>query len=113
MTALPYRTLSTALRERFHTRVRKITLDAGLTCPHRDSDRKGGCIYCNARGSGTGALARGMSLKEQIENQILVMKRRYGAEAFIAYFQSYSNTYAAPDVLKSIYDHILPYPGIK
>jgi uncharacterized protein len=113
MTGLPYKTLNTILRERFGVRVQKITLDAGLTCPHRGSDKKGGCIYCNAQGSGTGAHSRGIGLKEQIEEQMQAMKRRYKAQAFIAYFQSFSNTYAPLDELKSIFDTILPYPEIK
>ncbi|MEN6447684.1 MAG: TIGR01212 family radical SAM protein [Syntrophaceae bacterium] len=112
MPGLPYRTLSAYLRERFGKRVQKISLDAGLSCPHRDSNRQGGCIYCNAEGSGTGAQARRMGLTEQIESQMQVMARRYGAQAFIAYFQSFSNTYAPLQVLKPLYDTILPFPGI-
>lgn len=108
----PYRTLSSFLREQFGKRVQKITLDAGLSCPHRDGDKSGGCIYCNAKGSGTGAIAEGIRLKEQIEGQMASMSRRYKATAFIAYFQSYSNTYADIPTLKGIYDTILPYPGI-
>ena len=112
MTGLPYRTISTDLRERYGHRVQKITLDAGLTCPHRDRDKTGGCIYCNASGSGTGAHARGMGLPAQIDDQIHLMRLRYKAEAFIAYFQSFSNTYAPVDELRSIYDAVLPYPEI-
>lgn len=112
MPTLPYRTLSSYLRGTFGQRVQKITLDAGLSCPHRDTDKRGGCIYCNAKGSGTGVFASGITLREQIETQMTVMARRYHARAFIAYFQSYSNTYADVPVLKSIYDEILPYPEI-
>lgn len=108
----PYRTLSSFLRERFGQRVQKISLDAGLGCPNRDGSMEGGCIYCNARGSGTGALSRGMSLQEQIESQMSAMGRRYQARAFIAYFQSFTNTYADVPRLKGIFDTILPYPGI-
>lgn len=112
MTPPPYRTLSAALRERFGTRVRKITLDAGLSCPHRDADGSGGCIYCSASGSGTGAMSRGMSLEEQLTGQIRAMGRHSRAAAFIAYFQSFSNTYAPVDVLRSMYDTVLPFPEI-
>ena len=107
-----YRTLSSYLREKFGQRVQKITLDAGLNCPNRDRDKKGGCIYCNAKGSGTGARALGKSIKEQIDTQMAIMHRRYKASAYIAYFQSYSNTYADVDTLKAIYDEILAYPEI-
>ncbi|HQJ09132.1 MAG TPA: TIGR01212 family radical SAM protein [Deltaproteobacteria bacterium] len=108
----PYRTLSSFLRERFGERVQKITLDASLGCPHRGPDGSGGCIYCNAKGSGTGSLAKGISLSEQIKSQIAAMARHYKARSFIAYFQSYSNTYADVSTLKAVYDSILPYPEI-
>lgn len=51
-----YRDLNTYFREMFGHRVHKITIDAGTTCPNRDGTLStGGCIYCNAKGSGTGA----------------------------------------------------------
>lgn len=112
MNTTPYRTLNSFLRERFGQRVQKITLDAGLSCPNRDDKKRLGCIYCNERGSGTGALDSGIKIKDQIEIQMALMSRRYKAKAFIAYFQSYSNTYAPLEHLKSIYDHILPYTQI-
>jgi len=112
MTGLPYRTLSATLRDRFGHRVQKITLDAGLTCPHRSPDKAGGCIYCNALGSGTGAHAQDIGLQTQIDEQMRIMRRRYKASFFIAYFQSFSNTYAPVDELRSIYDAVLPYPEI-
>lgn len=113
MTHIPYKTFSSFLREHFGERVQKITLDAGLTCPHRGTDKKGGCIYCNALGSGTGAIAKGIRLREQIEAQIALQANRYKAKSFIAYFQSYSNTYAPVSELKRIYDSVLPYHDIK
>jgi radical SAM protein (TIGR01212 family) len=107
----PYRTFGAFLRERFGTRVRKITLDAGLTCPNRESGGHG-CIYCNERGSGTGAYARGLSVAGQIDAALANPRLRAGCGAFIAYFQSFSNTYAPIDRLKTIYDTVLPHPEI-
>ena len=107
-----YFTFNSFLRKHFGMRVQKITLDAGLSCPHRDINKKGGCIYCNEYGAGTGASIQGLHIKEQIETQMEAMTRRYKAKAFIAYFQSYSNTYAPPERLKEIYDTILDYPQI-
>ncbi|HDP25664.1 MAG TPA: TIGR01212 family radical SAM protein [Deltaproteobacteria bacterium] len=112
MTQPLYRTLNAFLRQRYGKRVQKITLDAGLTCPHRVSAGRGGCVYCNDKGSGTGAFSRGMSLDDQIETQMKAAVRKYHCEAFIAYFQSYSNTHAPVEHLKALYDHILPYPEI-
>ena len=109
----PYLDLNTHLKARFGARVQKITLDAGLTCPNRDGRvGTGGCLYCNARGSGTGAWARGLSLTRQLQEGREQMSRRYGAERFIAYFQSFSNTYAEPERLRDLYAEALDFPGV-
>lgn len=101
------------LRNRFGCRVQKITLDAGLGCPNRDGRvGTGGCIYCNARGSGTGAAARGQAIRRQLENGMERMRRRYKAEKFIAYFQSFSNTDAPIDVLERLYGEALSMPDV-
>ena len=98
-----YRDLNTSLREHFGCRVQKITLDAGLTCPNRDGTvGVGGCIYCNARGSGTG-LSRHYSITQQLERGKERLRRRYKANKFIAYFQSFCNTYADPQQLERLY----------
>ncbi|MEJ5358080.1 MAG: TIGR01212 family radical SAM protein [Desulfobacterales bacterium] len=108
-----YRDLNSYLRARFGCRVQKITLDAGLTCPNRDGTKgTGGCIYCNARGSGTGAHARGLAIREQLEAGRAAVARRYGAERFIAYFQSFSNTYAPLARLRALYEEAASAPGV-
>jgi radical SAM protein (TIGR01212 family) len=100
-----YYDLNTYLRSIFGCRVQKISLDAGLTCPNRDGHiATGGCIYCNTRGSGTGASALGLSITEQIEKGKEFLKKRYKAHKFIAYFQSFSNTYGPHEKLKDLYD---------
>ncbi len=113
MTILPYQDLNSYLRRRFGERLQKITLDAGLTCPNRDGRLGvGGCLYCNARGSGTGAWDRGLSLSEQLRRGMANLKRRYGAKKFIAYFQSFTNTYAPLPRLKELYDQALAFPEV-
>ena len=103
-----YNDLNTYLRNRFGCRVQKITLDAGLFCPNRDGTiSRGGCIYCNARGSGTGAYAKGLSITEQLMRGKESLSRRYKAKKFIAYFQSFSNTYAHADKLGALYGEAL------
>ncbi|MGD8437806.1 MAG: TIGR01212 family radical SAM protein, partial [Syntrophobacterales bacterium] len=98
-----YRDLNTSLRERFGCRVQKITLDAALTCPNRDGTLGvGGCIYCNVRGSGTG-LSQQYTIPQQLERGKERLQRRYKAKKFIAYFQSFSNTYGPLDELKHLY----------
>jgi len=110
---LPYRDLNSYLKGRFGARVQKITLDAGLTCPNRDGRvGTGGCLYCNARGSGTGAWGRGRDITAQIEAGIARLARRYGAARFIAYFQSFSNTYAPAARLRQLYDAALAFPQV-
>jgi len=110
---LPYRDLNTYLRERFGVRVQKVTLDAGLTCPNRDGRvGVGGCLYCNARGSGTGAWARGQTITEQLQEGMARLARRYKASRFIAYFQSFSNTYAPLDTLRALYQEALVFPEV-
>jgi len=110
---LPYRDLNTYLRERFGVRVQKVTLDAGLTCPNRDGRvGVGGCLYCNARGSGTGAWTRGQTITEQLQEGMARLARRYKASRFIAYFQSFSNTYAPLDTLRALYQEALVFPEV-
>lgn len=113
MTRLPYLDLNTYLRGRFGVRVQKIALDAGFTCPNRDGRvSTGGCLYCNARGSGTGAWARGVSLAEQLRQGMARVQERYQASRFIAYFQSFSNTYAPVAQLQALYDEVLAFPEV-
>lgn len=109
----PYHDLNRFLRERFGCRIQKITVDAGFTCPNRDGTLgRQGCIYCNARGSGTGAFARGLSIREQIEAGQAALARRYKAKGFIAYFQAFTNTYAPIEVLQRRYEEALAVPGV-
>jgi radical SAM protein (TIGR01212 family) len=104
-----YRDYNTYLRELFGERVQKIALDAGLGCPNRDGTLSSeGCIFCDPLGSGTGALVeKGYTLRDQIDRGRKYMQRRYNAKKFIAYFQSFSNTYAPLSTLKSLYDEAL------
>jgi uncharacterized protein len=101
------------LRELFQCRVQKITLDAGLSCPNRDGSRGlGGCIYCNARGSGTGLARLGQSITRQLETGKAYLGKRYKAKKFLAYFQSFSNTYGPLPRLKQLYEEALGVPDI-
>jgi hypothetical protein len=67
----------------------------------------GGCIYCNSKGSGTGAFGEEKSIKKQMEKGINYLSKRFKAEKFIAYFQSYSGTYGPVEKLKELYDSSL------
>lgn len=108
-----YYDLNSYLRNIFGCRVQKISLDAGLTCPNRDGRiSTGGCIYCNLRGSGTGASSQGLSITEQIMRGKEFLKKRYKAQKFIAYFQSFSNTYGPYEKLKGLYEEALAIDDI-
>jgi len=108
-----YYDLNSYLRNTFSCRVQKISLDTGLSCPNRDgSIATGGCIYCNSRGSGTGAMKKGLSITEQILKGKEFLKKRYKAKKFLAYFQSFSNTYGPHEKLKGLYEEALAIDDI-
>ncbi len=108
-----YNDLNTYLRKRFGCRVQKITVDAGMTCPNRDGAiSTQGCIFCNDRGSGTGAYKKGLSITQQLEQGKAALSKRYKAKKFLAYFQSFSNTYAPVETLRSLYGEAISVDGI-
>ncbi len=103
-----FHSLSLYFRKRYGLRVHKISLDAGFTCPNRDGQRgRGGCIYCDEFGSGSGAYFRGQSLKDQVLQSLEYLSRRFKAQRFMVYFQSFSNTYGPVEKLKGLYDSVL------
>ncbi len=108
-----YRSVSSWLKAKFGEPVRKISLDADLGCPNRDGTLgSGGCIYCNPRGSGTAAASQGLSIAEQVDGAIDFLSRRYRCRKFIAYFQSFTNTYGEPERLREIYSKAIQRPEI-
>jgi uncharacterized protein len=109
-----YRDFNSYLRETFGERIQKIALDAGLGCPNRDGTiSKDGCIYCDGRGAGTGAMINsGISIEDQISGGRAYLTKRFKAKKFIAYFQSFSNTYGPLPKLKALYDQALAHKDI-
>ncbi|MBT3175661.1 MAG: TIGR01212 family radical SAM protein [Desulfobacula sp.] len=102
-----YSDYNTYLRQLFGQRVQKISIDAGLSCPNRDGSLSyEGCIYCNLKGSGSGMFARGVSIKEQIEKGKIGMIKKYKAKKFLAYFQSYTNTYTSYDHMRQMFNEV-------
>lgn len=111
----PYYSLDYYLKEKFGEKVYKIALDGGMTCPNRDGtlDTRG-CIFCSSGGSGDFAVHKKTSVTEQINDAITLLKshgKKTGSK-YIAYFQSYSNTYASADYLRSLYMEALNHPDI-
>jgi len=93
---------------RFGCRVHKLPLDAGFTCPNRDGNAGvGGCIYCDPRGSALRLAGRLPTVGEQLRRGKEYYRRRGKTEKFIAYFQTFTNTYADLDRLRALYDEAL------
>lgn len=102
-----YYPYSKYLKETFNKKVYKITLDAGFYCPNRDGTiSSGGCIFCDEVGSFSRCNDKKLSIQEQILSSMEKLSAQFKAEAFIAYFQSYSNTYGTLEKLKEVYDSV-------
>lgn len=101
-------TLNKYYRERFGTKVYKLSLDGGMTCPNRDGtlDTRG-CIFCSAGGSGDFAASRFLSVSDQIEEAKDRINRKIKSGKYIAYFQSFTNTYAPVEYLRTLFTEAL------
>lgn len=111
----PYYSLDYYLRQTFGEKVYKLALDGGMTCPNRDGtlDTRG-CIFCSEGGSGDFATARRSSVTKQIDEAIAHLEslEKNTGRKYIAYFQSFSNTYAPVPRLRSLYLEALQHPRI-
>lgn len=109
-----YYSLDYYLKHTFGEKVYKVSLQGGMTCPNRDGtldDR--GCIFCSAGGSGDFAAPVCESVTKQIDSAIEgIKKAKKVGEKFIAYFQSYTNTYADVDYLRKIFTEAIEHPKI-
>ncbi|MBE9568928.1 MAG: TIGR01212 family radical SAM protein [Proteobacteria bacterium] len=93
-------------------RVHKVAIDAGFTCPNRDgSIGRGGCTFCNNVSFSPNG-RRPDDIAEQIEAGRRVLRKRTGANKYIAYFQAYTNTYADVRELSRLYDEALKEPDV-
>ena len=98
-----YRTLSQHYREKFGCKVYKLSIDGGFSCPNRDGTvGYGGCIFCNETGSGDFA-ACGISITQQLQDAKKWVEKKNKDGKFLAYFQSFTNTYAPAEILRSCY----------
>ena len=95
--------LSQALKDTYGEKVYRLSLSSGCTCPNRDGTLgTGGCTFCSEGGSGEFA-AELVPLKEQLEQAKEQIRAKTNAEKFIAYFQSFTNTYGDPSRLRKLY----------
>lgn len=108
-----YNTFSDELKRLFGCKVQRISVDAGFTCPNRDGALDtGGCVFCGGHGSGSFGIRRDYDVAGQLEDGKEVMRRKYRAAKFIAYFQAYSNTYAPVDHLEKLFSEALAVPDV-
>ena len=100
-----YNSYNQFMKKLFGCKVYKVSIDGGFSCPNRDGTKGiGGCIYCDEMGASSRTNKSYVSITDQIINNIKVRKSRYRADKFIAYFQSFSNTYGTLAELKKKYD---------
>lgn len=103
-----YYTLNNFLRDKFNTKVMKISLDGGFSCPNRDGKiNKGGCIFCSERGSGDFSGNRRLSITDQFLEVKDMMNEKWKNGKYIAYFQAYTNTYDTISNLRKKYDEAI------
>ncbi len=115
---MTYTSLSDYLKEKYHTKVYKLSLSTGCTCPNRDGTiSTGGCIFCSEGGSGDYAAA-GENIAEQIKAAKALVDGKMSSKIpeserkYIAYFQSYTNTYGDENYLKSLFNQVIDFPEI-
>ena len=113
----PYYSLDYYLKKTFGEKIYKVALDGGMSCPNRDGTvSTGGCIFCSNGGSGDFAIKhdKDNDITRQIETGINSLKanKKFVGEKFIAYFQSFSNTYAPVSYLEDIFLQAIDHPLI-
>lgn len=111
-----YHSLDYELKRQFGQKIYKVSLDGGMSCPNRDGTvGTGGCTFCSQGGSGEFAVGRTgyPDVWEQIEQAKTRVHRKISGEGkYIAYFQSYTNTYAPVDYLRTLFERAITHPDI-
>lgn len=101
-------------RKVYGSRMQKVSVDAGFTCPNRDGSKgTGGCTYCNNKAFNPSYCLPEKSVTRQIEEGIEFHKKRYRkAGSYLVYFQAYSNTYASLQTLSDLYNEALDHKDV-
>ena len=109
-----YNAYSNYFRSKFGTRVQKLSVDGGFSCPNRDGRCGiGGCTFCTNEAFNPSYCRRVATITEQLNEGIAFHRHRYrSAPVYLAYFQAYSNTYAPLEVLRGRYDEALRHEGV-
>ena len=106
-----YNDLSSYLKEKFGSRLLKLSIDGGFSCPNRKNGKKG-CKFCSESGSGEFTTKR-KSITEQLNAQIKFLKDKDKYNGYIAYFQSYTNTFLPVEELRKMYYEAINFPNVK
>lgn len=106
-----YNDLSSYLKKKFGSRLLKLSIDGGFSCPNRKNGKKG-CKFCSETGSGEFTTKR-KSITEQLKAQISFLKEKDKSNGYIAYFQSYTNTFLPVEELRKMYYEAINFPNVK
>jgi uncharacterized protein len=109
-----YHDFQTSFKERFSgMKIQKISVNGSFTCPNRDGSKgRGGCTYCNNESFSPYFSAEKCSVTSQLDKGIRFFSHKYPSMKYLAFFQSFSNTYAPVEKLKALYEEALRYPGV-
>jgi len=108
-----YNDFSSFIKRKFNSRVQKVSIDAGFTCPNKDGSKgTGGCTYCNNNTFNPDYCKPIKPIKQQIEEGIEFFSRKYKAQKYLGYFQAFTNTYAPLSELKIMYEEALSHPDV-
>lgn len=109
-----YYSWTDAMRRRYGTRLQKLSVNAGFSCPNRDGTvGVGGCTFCDNDAFSPSYCRPDKSVTEQIDRGLRFIKKRYPrASLFVAYFQSFSNTWAPLGRLEEVYQEALAHPAV-
>ncbi len=109
-----YYSLDYYLKQTYGSKLYKLSLNGGMTCPNRDGTLGNrGCIFCSKGGSGDFAADASLSVTEQIEKGKTLVGKKYAGNGYIAYFQAYTNTYAPTGYLRRIFTEALSHPDVR
>lgn len=108
-----YKEFGSLLTKHFPYKVQKISINAGFTCPNRDGSKAvGGCTYCNNQSFSPGYGGKQRTVSHQLKDGIDFFSYKYPDMKYLAYFQSYTNTYDSIDKLIGLYEEALSYPNV-
>ena len=101
------------LRQVFQSRVQKVSIDAGFTCPNVDGTvALGGCVFCDNRSFSPSRRLPRVDIRSQLDEGIRRLKWRYDVDRFLAYFQPATNTYGPVEKLRMLFERAISHPQV-